>query len=323
MNKRKLLPLIIAGLLIGLSGCDKAGKVGDAVKDISKEVSKNVSSESSTDHDYSSKVNEYTRINNRVTQFWGGDSTNSSLKRMYLERVERSEKGIVKGDFKLILSADKLASAAEDITKAQEKYASAKIDELDTAAKHLADTINTYLPKWKELEEYNKAKRYEDDFGAKGKELLPNYVEAQPKIKAAYEAFEIIRAQEAKKAKEKQISQLKKEGLLYELYTEEAMAKAEQIVMLFQDEKNIKDKLKIEEANKLLEALEVDLTNLKKEAEEKKESMSMHDSLIRFSASYREFRKDTKDVNNYNSMITGYNSMIESYNRNLSFRRRK
>ena len=308
---------MIAALLIGLSGCDKAEKVGDTVKDISKEVSKNVSSESG-DTAYVNKVSGYVGINNDFVSYWRGGMLDSSY---FQEQRAKAKAKVEKGDFKLITSGDSLDRAAEKIAKHQEKYAGTELAELDKAAKALADTINQYRPKWKELEEYNKAKRYEDDNGAKGKELLPNYLEAQTKIREAYEAFDGIAKQEAKKAKEIRIAQMKKEGLTYDLYTEEALAKAEQIVELFGDEKSLKDKAKIEEGNQLLVEMEKDLEELKKAAEEKKESLSLHDSMIRFTAEYREFRK-TPSARNYNDLVSKYNSTVESYNRAQSFRRK-
>ena len=318
MNKRKLLPLIIAGLLIGLSGCDKAGKVGDAVKDISKEVSKNASSESG-ETEYLNKVAGYVNINNDLRKYWRGGNLDSSF---FQEQREKAKEKVEKGDFTQIVSGDSFERIAENIVKHQEKYAGTDLAELDKAAKNLADTINQNMPKWKELKEYNEGKRYEDDDGAKGKELLPNYLEAQTKIMAAYEAFDNIAKVESKKAKEIRIAKMKKEGLTYDLYTEEALAKAEKIVMLFSDEKSIKDKAKIEEANAILVELESDLSELKKIAEEEKESLSMHDSMVRFTARYRDFRK-SPSVNSYNSLVSQYNSTVESFNRSHTFRRKK
>lgn len=64
-----------------------------------------------------------------------------------------------------------------------------RMPEIDEAASVLLEVVQKYLPNWKRLIEYNKARRFEDDHGAEGRRMLPAYREGIDRIGTAVARF--------------------------------------------------------------------------------------------------------------------------------------
>ncbi len=331
--RKKVLALVLVSALATLTAC--GGKDGAKDNNADKGSAQSAGSDkkeakpdaSGGDSAVSEKVNDYIKLNNSLMD------TNSLASRSeyFAQQAAKTEEAVKKGDFKKIKSSSAISNASESLEKILAKT-DAKLAELDKSAEELKTAIDTHLPKWEELEAYNKAKKYEDDDGAKGKELLPNYLEAQEKLQAAREKFDVQVKIAGAIEKDKRIAEYKKEGRMLELSTEEAMEKAAQMLAMFESEKDLKDKTKIEQTNKMLVELEAHLEQMQKEqklAEEEKEKNkgkgggirnlssynSIHSYLIDFTANYREARKG--NFRKYNSMVSDYNRAVGSINRRM------
>ena len=87
------------------------------------------------------------------------------------QRTEKREK-VNRGDFKAICDNSWVYDEdfVNDMKEALDNAAS--MPERD-AVRNLLEVIQMYVPNWKNLEAYNKSKKYEDDGGAEGKKMLP------------------------------------------------------------------------------------------------------------------------------------------------------
>ncbi|RYZ84142.1 MAG: DUF3829 domain-containing protein, partial [Proteobacteria bacterium] len=236
--------------------------------------------------------------------------------------AEAREK-VEKGDFKAIRggTSNFNDSFVRDIKAALDNPA--KMPETDATAKILLDTVQQYLPNWKALEEYNTAKKFEDDNGAEGKRMLPMYREGIEKINAALSQFSEKVDVIAKESSAKIMARYKSDGKLLELYNAEAMAAARSVADSFNESDDFKDPQKLAKANSQLTVMEAKLTEMKAEHEKRKTESpkslpmidqydSIYGSLTSFAGKYRESRKDPE---NFNDAIQEFNRAIESNNR--------
>ncbi|WP_434777330.1 DUF3829 domain-containing protein [Neisseria sp. Ec49-e6-T10] len=326
MNK-KVISVLLASLVLSLSACDdKKNSEGNDKQSASTTANGNaventqtkedsVQEVSATDEAVSKKVNDYIKTNNTLMDFWKLGITEASIRWAEEDKVKVS-----KGDFTKIKRSGVFDRGSKALEKTLQEN-TVNLGELDTAAKTLLETINTYLPKWQELEKYNEAKKFEDDNGAKGKELLVSYQEGLPKIEAAYKAFDQLLDVSMKQEQAKRIALYKKEGRLLELYTEESLGSAEKMLSLFEKTDDFKNQTKIDEANKILAQLDENLDALDKEYNARKAEQdsrvdsgygSVHRDLTSFTGIYREARKNPKKAND---LVRKYNDAISSYNR--------
>lgn len=308
--QRKLVTVMIAASLLGLTACDKIKKVADKVQ---TETSKAVDSAGSTEEATSTKINAYVELSNKLQNYF--HKNNSAQEKWRTEDLAKAKAG----DFKAI------NTNADDMERAQKKFEEiiimpGTVVGVDDAAKAYLEVIKEYLPNWKELEVYNKAKKYTDDNGAKGKELLVKYNEGQAKLLIAQENFEKVFTVTLAQEKVKRIAEFKAKGQLLELYSNQAMEKASQILGTFNSTADFKNQTKINQANALLAELDTELNEMDKEYQIQKAAKKLdsfnrweqvHSKLVSFTGKYREARKDPK---RYNDMVSDYNDAIEDYN---------
>lgn len=266
---------------------------------------------------WNQKVNKYIDVNNRVSRYLQhGKGTFAKFE------LENDAK-VKKGDFKAIRTD---THYFDDYFVKSLKEAIAvptSIPEVDAAAQELLAAVDKYIPNWKALEDYNKSKKYEDDKGAKGSQMLPMYVEGVDKLTQTIKTFSDKVDVVAQQAHEKRLAKYKAEGKLLEMYSLESTGAAREMLDLFSSAKDFKDPAKIEKANALLEKMETSVANMKTEHAKRKaeapKSLPLIDqydsiakSLTELAGHYREARKNPEK---FNDAIKAYNSAIDDMNR--------
>ncbi len=317
--KRMIAIAMIAGLSLTLGGCKQSGKAGEsdgASAAAQGETEDAKEGAASADDAWSEKVQSYIEIGNSMRGFL------STQNETFAEWRARDAEKVKQGDFKSIRT-DSHFFADSDIKDLKDAMAmSGKTPELDKAAGALLAAVEKYLPNWDALQEYNKAKRYEDDAGAKGKAMLPQYVEGIAAIENAATALSVQIDAAAKVEHEKTLAQFKKDGKLLEMHTWEAMGSAEKTIDLFDDADHFKDQSKIKQADAHIAAMEASIESLKKEHAKRKaedaESLPMidrYDSIVselnEMAGAYRESRKDPSK---FNDAVSSYNDAVDALN---------
>lgn len=262
------------------------------------------------------KAQAYIQINNRLIKF------NGSINDTFARWAEQAREKVAKGDFKAIRTDTHYFddSFVKNIKAALDNPAS--MPAADAAARNLLEAVQKYVPNWKSLEEYNKAKKYEDDNGAEGKRMLPMYIEGVDKIKAALDQFSAAVDDVAKESNAKALAAYKASGKLLEMYRSEALTAARTIADTFSSAKDFKDPAKIEKANAQLAVMETKLTDMRAEHEKRKTESpkslpmidrydSIYSSLTAFAGNYREARKNPQK---FNDAIGKFNDAIDASN---------
>lgn len=322
MISRKLTPLSLSlgglTLALALTACGKsdappaAGTAPAAAAAKAKPASAD-----QADVQWDKKAQAYIRMNNSLTGF------NNSINSVHAKWAAQAVEKVKNGDFKSIRSGITHFddSFVKNIKEAIDTPT--RMPEVDAAAQALLDVTQQYLPNWKSLEEYNKAKRYEDDNGAEGKRMLPMYREGIEKINAALAAFSASVDVVAQESTARVTAKYKANGQLMELYKMEALAAARSIADTFESSKDFKDKDKLDKANAQLVVMEAKLVDMKAEhAKRKAESPdslpridrydSIYSELTSFAGKYREARKNPEK---FNDAIKGFNKAIDESNR--------
>ena len=272
---------------------------------------------SNPEAEWQAKAQAYIRVNNSMMGFLSSRSTST-----------RAEENVKKGDFKSIRTDEHYfdASSMRNLEKAMNLPGD--FPEIDASAKRLIATAEKYVPVWKELREYNKAKKFEDDNGAHGKKLLSVYSEGIDLLKEQLRDLSTKIDVIAKESHEKTLAKHKAEGRLLEVHTLEALGAAEKIVETFSDAADFKNQNKINAANAQLAIMETNLEGLKTEHAKRKEAdqatdrknrslpmidryNSVHSKLVSLAGYYREARKNP---NSFNSVISSFNGAISDYN---------
>ncbi|XXQ51831.1 DUF3829 domain-containing protein [Xenophilus aerolatus] len=262
------------------------------------------------------KAQAYIQINNRLLKF------NSSVNETFAQWAAQARAKVAKGDFKAIRTDTHYFddSFVKNIKAALDNPAS--MPAADAAARNLLETTQKYVPNWKSLEEYNKAKKYEDDNGAEGKRMLPMYIEGVEKINDALKQFSAAVDDVARESNAKALAAYKASGKLLELYKAEALNAARAVADTFSSAKDFKDAAKIEKANAQLAIMEAKLVDMRAEHEKRKaespKSLPMIDrydsissSLTAFAGAYREARKNPQK---FNDAIGKFNDAIDASN---------
>lgn len=191
---------------------------------------------------------------------------------------------------------------------------------LDSKAEVLVAALDKLVPVWEKLEQYNKTKKFEDDKGAQGKELMETFTPAYYEVEKLYADLAASVSEAAGEMKKKRMERYKQQGRLLELYSEESIELARGILKQFNSTKDFKNKEKVEAANALLaqleEKLELQMTEYKKAESEGKNPnsyySSVNDQLNSFIGNYRKARKDPNTWVEY--MYADFNRAIGSYN---------
>jgi hypothetical protein len=308
----KIIAALIAGLSLAIAGCDKTSQpatAGQAQEDGKADAS-------SADDAWSEKVQAYIKVGNRLRGF-----SSAANEQFSIWRAEAAEKAKA-GDFKEIRT-DSHYFSDSDIKNIKDAVAmSGKMPELDKAANDLLAALNQHLPNWNDLQEYNKAKRYEDDAGAKGKQMLPMYLEGIAKIEGAVDALQAQIDAAAKVEHEKTVARFRADGQLLEMHTWEAMGSAEKVVDQFNDIEDLKDPAKVKQADANIAAMETSIVAIKREYTKRKAedaeslpTIDRYDSVIselnEFAGHYRDARKDPEK---FNDVVGSYNDAIDALN---------
>ena len=267
--------------------------------------------------EWNDKAQAYIRINNELADF--NSSSNAALERWAAEARAKVEKG----DFKAIRGGTSRFGDyfARDIKAALASPADTPA--VDAAARNLLETVQKYLPNWKRLEEYNTAKKFEDDNGAEGRNMLPAYKEGIGKINIAIDQFSVQVDALAREASARVMARYKASGKLLELYNMEAITAARSVANTFTQREDFKDQGKIIRANAQLLIMENKLTEMRAEHERRKAESpkslpmidqydSIYSSLTAFAGKYRESRKEPQL---FNEAVEEFNRAVESNNR--------
>lgn len=316
---------VLASVCVALAGCSGSDSPPPTPSTPPKSVSNQSDAQpvqekkapkSNPDAEWQAKAQAYIRVNNSMMSFLSSAS------------ASRTEERAKKGDFKAIRSDEHYFSDSrmKDLEKAINLPGD--FPEIDASAKQLMATAEKYVPVWKELQEYNKSKKFEDDNGSRGKELLPVYNEGidllTVQLRDLSKKIDVI----AKESHEKALAKHKAEGRLLEMHTLEALGAAEKIVETFSDAADFKNQNKINAANAQLAIMETSLEGMKTEHAKRKEADqatdrknrslpmidrydSVHSKLVSLAGYYREARKNPS---RFNSAISSFNGAISDYN---------
>lgn len=315
MNRHRMT-LCAAVLAMAVSGCNR-----DAPADTGAGTAAAPSTDTNTgakagtvDDAWHGKVQAYIKIGNTLRKF------SSPVNETFAKWAAEARAKVEAGDFKEIASSGTFSDSA--VASLKEATAMrGKTPDLDRAATALASALDEGLPNWRELEEYNTAKRYEDDDGAKGKALLPKYRETLAKVDASLASLEQHLDAAARISHDKALAEFKKDGKLLEMHTWEATGAAEKVLALFDGEDDFKDAAKIKQADAQISAMETSITAMRAEhakREAKADSLpnpdrydSIASNLIELAGHYREARKDPSSIND---AVDDYNDAIDDLN---------
>ena len=267
------------------------------------------------DEAWDEKVDAYIKVGNRLRGF------SSSVNETFAKWKEEDRRKVAAGDFKKIRTDDHYFSD-NDLKNLKDAIAMpGATPELDEAGQQLVAAAEALLPTWRELIDYNKAKRFEDDAGAKGKELLPKYVAGMDKLETALTALAGQIDAASKIAHDKSVARFKAEGRLLEMHTWEAMGSAEKVLDLFDNADDLKNPEKIKQADAHIAAMETSLTAMKAEHQKRKAEKdslpmidrydSIADELTDFAGAYRSARKDPSE---FNDAAEAYNDAVDALN---------
>ncbi|GAB3101457.1 DUF3829 domain-containing protein [Lysobacter terrae] len=315
---RPITALIAAALLTALVGCGEKNGHKGGVASILASAQAGAESAKGTDTDdaWDEKVQAYITVGNGMRPSYG----NATLAQFAEERNAEGAAQVAAGNFKAIRQNNFFTDFhLQELKKA--KAMPGKTPELDHAAEAMIALVDQYVPAWNELAEYNEAKRYEDDGGAKGKELLLKYREGLPKLDAAMAAFSAQIDVASKIAGQKSLAKFKAQGKLLEMNTWEALGSAEKVVDLFDEAEDFRNEAKVKEANGHIAAMETSLTGLRTEHEKRKAQKDslptidhydrIGDYLTKLAGHYREARKDPSK---FNDVVADYNNAVDELN---------
>ena len=257
------------------------------------------------------------------------DATNQHSRRLsaglsvWSDRVEKIKQGIENKNYRVIESSLLLNSRGYERLRQSLIATLTKnpipIEPVDTHARNLIATLDELLPIWAELEKYNSTRRFEDDNGAKGKELMATFTPDYLKANQLYNQFSASVQQLAYEQSKLSLKLFKKQGRTLELYAEECLNYGEQILAQFDYLEDFQDKEKITKANEYLALLEDRLDKLQNElqiAEKNGRNIVGFSSMIRyledFIGDYRAIRNNPRAVTTY--MVEHYNQAVECYN---------
>jgi len=312
----------VACLVLGLAACGKKDEPAAApaakAPARSAAASRPQAAAATPEQQWEKKANAYIQLNNALLDF------SRSPMQAFAEQRARERAQVAKGDFKAVRTDTHYFgdSFARNLQAALDTPAD--MPAADAAARRLLEATQKYLPNWKALNDYNRAKKHEDDGGAEGKRMLPMYVEGIERIEGALQQFSTAVDGVAKESNARAMAEYKAKGKLLELYRSQALTAARAVADTFGSAADFKNPAKIEYANAQLAEMEARLADMAAEhARRKAESpkslpmMDRHDSiqsnLTAFAGHYREARKNPRRfndaINNFNDAINASNMM--------------
>jgi hypothetical protein len=272
--------------------------------------------EATPEQQWEKKAKAYIQLNNRLQDF-----SHQPIEAFARQRA-RERAQVAQGDFKAIRTDTHYFgdSFVKNLQAALDTPAD--MPAADAAARQLLQATQQYLPNWKSLQDYNKAKKYEDDNGAEGKRMLPMYVEGIERINDALQKFSTAVDAVAKESNARAMAAYKASGKLLELYRSEALTAARAVADTFSSAADFKNPAKIEHANAQLAVMEAKLADMRAEHDKRKaespKSLPMldrhddiHSKLTAFAGHYREARKNPQK---FNDAIASFNGAIDASN---------
>lgn len=264
------------------------------------------------------KYNAYVNLSNDLSFIW--------IKEFKLDQQQedKRQERLNQGDYTAVIFSKTLLS---DIQKKADKAVNlpGQVASIDETAKKIQSDLTALIVIKAQLDDYNAAKKYEDDNGKLGQELLPEYIRLEKSLQQNY--LTLLQAtQETEHLIE---SEMRKEymanGDTLALDAVDSINHAVKITDLFNNEEDLNNPETINQANELLAKLDKNLEAIKAQCIEKTVTTksndcvrykAMYTPMINFTANYRDFRKGGEYAERrYNSMITQLNYAIDKYNK--------
>ncbi|RXR05929.1 DUF3829 domain-containing protein [Pseudoxanthomonas composti] len=206
------------------------------------------------------KVQAYTRIGEDLRGFISEDSE------FFARRRAEQAAQVRQGDFTKIRTDDRFFFGPEQLDGLRSTLEMpGQAGELDASAAELLTTLDTHLPNWRELRQYNEARAYERDQGSKGRRMLPGYVTGIDAVEGAVKKFEARIRSASEVATEAAMAKYRADGLMMEVHTRDALELAEQALKLFNTTDDFKDDGKLAKADGLIADMEGDLKAFRSE----------------------------------------------------------
>jgi hypothetical protein len=206
------------------------------------------------------KMEAYTRIGDDLRGFISEDSE------FFAKRRAEQAAQVRQGDFTKIRTDDRFFFGRDQLEGLRSTLEMpGQAGELDASANELLTTLDTHLPNWRELREYNEARAYERDQGSKGRRMLPSYVTGIDAVEGAVKKFEARIRSASEVATEAAMAKYRADGLMMEVHTRDALELAEQALKIFNTTDDFKDDGKLAKADGLIADMEGDLKAFRSE----------------------------------------------------------
>ncbi len=326
MLKASLLALAICALLPACKKTEStdAASPGTAATDSGKGREAAASKEDA-DQEWVKKVNAYINVANSTRAF-NEPAITEAAQRWREEDIQKAKAG----DFTKIRTNSHLFEGSNSDALNKALTMPGETPAADAAAKELKQAVDQYLPNWKALQAYNTSRKYEDDAGAEGKRMLPEYLAGIDAIEAALAKFNAEVDLLSKEMQKKNAAKFAAEGKLLELHTLNALAAGENMLGVFGSEDDFKNPAKIEQANGYLAEMEKAIEGMRAEHDKRKAAdeaasdrrlrtlpmmdnyRSIASDLERMAGKYRESRNNPR---RFNDAVRDYNSAVDNYNR--------
>ena len=309
MSKKLWIVLLV---FLGLFACWESAALASGAKSQDAQGSEKKAGISGQEADWLKKSRAHIRLSNRMTGF------------LVDRRARRSEMEAMLGNFKSVRSDDHYFCDVL-INDLREAIAMpGTMVEVDAAARQVLSAIESYVPNWRALQEYNKAGLYKEDEGKKGREMLPMYVEGIDALRAAVGKFNDSVGVISRQSHKKVLARYKAEGRLLEMHTWEAIGAARNIIETFNDAEDFKDGARIDFADSQLALIEKSIERMKVEHARRKKydrqslpAVDRYDSvlssLVDFADYYRSARQNPTrfrgSVSRFNRAVSDVNMM--------------
>ena len=262
------------------------------------------------------KLNGYTEAYNKLIGTFGLPETYESyLKANIAKQTAKSSISFTDGWIEDALNMFKKARALP----------STGPQALEQSADTLIAALDKLLVQLKALDVYYKSKAYKGDNLARGKKEDASLRASFEASTAAMTAFNGVLRQEQKKRGAEALARLKASGDMLGYNSKVALGKGEELINLFQNERDMKNAAKYVEGDALVAELEKTLTEQRalyaaakdkakdKEAQPEYGHESMASSLVSLVGAYRGL-KQSRQVKDYDEMIKEYNRAVENAN---------
>ena len=268
------------------------------------------------DEQTSFKLNGYTEAYNKLIGTFGLPETYESyVKNNIPKQTAKSSISITDGWIEDALNLFKQARALP----------TGGPEALEQSADKLITALDKLVVQLKALTIYYESKAYKDDNLARGKSEDASLRASFEASTAAMTAFNGALGQEQKKRGVETLARLKASGDLLGYNSKVALGRGEELINLFQNERDMKNAAKYVEGDALVAELEKTLVEQRalyaaakdkakdKEAQPEYGHESMASSLVSLVGAYRSL-KQSRQARDYDEMIKEYNRAVENAN---------